>query len=107
MKLEVKARYRNRNTAYDAGQVIEVTEDEAAALMADSPDTFVPAQAAKSEVADERFHIEALSEAQHEALYDAGFLTVADLTDATDDDLQAVESIGAKSVAVIREETDE
>ena len=41
MKLKVKANYANQSVVYTKGSVIDVTEDEAAWLMADSPGTFV------------------------------------------------------------------
>lgn len=40
MKLKVLSKYRSRETFYQAGSEIEVTEAEAATLMVDSPGTF-------------------------------------------------------------------
>lgn len=40
MKLRVVSDYANREVVYTAGRVIDVTETEAAWLMADSPGTF-------------------------------------------------------------------
>ena len=46
MKLKVKANYANQSVVYAKGSVIDVTEDEAAWLMADSPGTFAEAKPA-------------------------------------------------------------
>lgn len=40
MQLMVNARYRTQAISYEAGQIIDATEAEAAHLMADSPGTF-------------------------------------------------------------------
>lgn len=38
--LYVLSDYRSRRTAYECGEIITVSEEEAARLMADSPDSF-------------------------------------------------------------------
>lgn len=40
MQLKVHARYRTQAVSYEAGQIIDASEAEAAHLMADSPGTF-------------------------------------------------------------------
>lgn len=40
IKLQVYRNYRNRDTQYRAGEVIEVTEERARFLMADAPGVF-------------------------------------------------------------------
>lgn len=40
MKLTVTGRYRNGPTSYEAGQVIDVTDEIGGFLMRDSPGTF-------------------------------------------------------------------
>ena len=50
MQLNVHARYRTQAVSYAPGQVIDVTEAEAAHLMVDSPGTFSVAGAPAREV---------------------------------------------------------
>lgn len=40
MQLKVNSRYRTQAVSYEAGQIIDASEAEAAHLMADSPGTF-------------------------------------------------------------------
>lgn len=40
MKLKVLSKYANQGAQYDAGQVIEVSEESAIFLTTDSPDSF-------------------------------------------------------------------
>lgn len=42
VKLKVIKSYRNRNTQYQEGQVIDVTSSEAAFLIRDAPGCFTP-----------------------------------------------------------------
>lgn len=52
MKLSVVKRYRCRNTQYEAGTEIEVTEEEALHLFADAPECFAELGEKKTEEKD-------------------------------------------------------
>lgn len=41
MRLQVTGRYRSGYGSYEAGQVIDMTEEQAAILLRDSPGTFI------------------------------------------------------------------
>lgn len=49
IQLLVKHAYRNRNVSYQAGEVIEVSDEQARFLMADAPGVFAPVETGQQE----------------------------------------------------------